>query len=796
MKPLHLSIEGLTSFVERTEVDFTRLQLFAITGPTGAGKSSLLDAMLLALFGRAPRIGTEKSQLISHGSDSLTVALEFAAQGQRYRVARTYRASGTSQAGLDRLVEGGDPVSLAGRMREVDAEIARILGLDYDAFIRSVLLPQGQFDAFLRGNPGDRRDILVGLLGMGLYKTMAEMANKRHAAHQTRLEATQQRLAEDFADATEEHHQEALAAAAAARQEHATLEARGTAIAACVARATALAAARSTETQAAEAVHTLTTQQTSAATEHQACVTLQATFAAREQELLADLRAAAADPERARHLAETIPLLRQFARLHAELPRLQQEATTARERVTRLQAERDRTQAALPQLDAVLAERRQDLTAAETALRQELQAHTAAHLRAHLTAGADCPVCLQPVRKLPTGAPPPTATAEQAVADARAELRTAERMREEADRARKAAQKELPEAERSAAGPAERAATAQRELQELHEQLAARDEAVADAAAATRRQRELEQEAARQQEQTRAHGRAQQALDLLRREHQGLQSRLGAAEKQLELLAARARELEDAARAARAAAADAAQHFQDAAAQAGSGAVTAGAEVKTAERLQKEHQTALRSAHERLVRSQHDAERIATAIERAARLRRQVADLERDTALLREFSLLLRGNRFQDYVLEEALRVLTADGSTRLQQLSQGRYSLQYDGNEFHVQDHWHGGRSRSVKTLSGGETFLASLALSLALAGHFAGMAGGDGAALECLFIDEGFGALDREALEQAVQALEELHGGRRLVGVVTHLEQLADSLPARLHVQTSNGRARVVAG
>ena len=87
--------------------------------------------------------------------------------------------------------------------------------------------------------------------------------------------------------------------------------------------------------------------------------------------------------------------------------------------------------------------------------------------------------------------------------------------------------------------------------------------------------------------------------------------------------------------------------------------------------------------------------------------------------------------------------MLTEAGTTRLRSLSQQHYSLRHDGNDFLVVDHWNADRERSVRTLSGGETFLASLALSLALAERIAALAGGEhgGAALECLFLDEGFG-------------------------------------------------------
>ena len=104
----------------------------------------------------------------------------------------------------------------------------------------------------------------------------------------------------------------------------------------------------------------------------------------------------------------------------------------------------------------------------------------------------------------------------------------------------------------------------------------------------------------------------------------------------------------------------------------------------------------------------------------------------------------------------------------------------------------------RSVKTLSGGETFLASLGLALALAESLASLSAEDrvGEALESLFLDEGFGSLDPETLGQVVQAIEALQGGERMVGVITHLPELAEQMPARISVGRSERGATLTIG
>jgi exonuclease SbcC len=145
----------------------------------------------------------------------------------------------------------------------------------------------------------------------------------------------------------------------------------------------------------------------------------------------------------------------------------------------------------------------------------------------------------------------------------------------------------------------------------------------------------------------------------------------------------------------------------------------------------------------------------------------------------------LHGNRFIGYVQREAMQLLAADASFRLDHFTNGRYELAADENEFVVIDRLNGDERRSVKTLSGGETFLASLALALSLSEHLPQLAGLGGAvSLQSLFLDEGFGALDAESLDLAVQGLEALSGGQRMIGVISHVSELAERLPDQIEV------------
>ena len=172
------------------------------------------------------------------------------------------------------------------------------------------------------------------------------------------------------------------------------------------------------------------------------------------------------------------------------------------------------------------------------------------------------------------------------------------------------------------------------------------------------------------------------------------------------------------------------------------------------------------------------------AIALAKTLRAQERALTARGQVAQELAYHLRADRLPAFIREEALRALAVEGSEQLSALSSGRYTLEVEKQEFHVIDHWNAGEPRSVKTLSGGETFLASLALALALARRIPELSAGRETRLESLFLDEGFGALDAETLEVAGRALEELRSEERLVGVITHVEELAERLPARVRV------------
>ncbi len=146
---------------------------------------------------------------------------------------------------------------------------------------------------------------------------------------------------------------------------------------------------------------------------------------------------------------------------------------------------------------------------------------------------------------------------------------------------------------------------------------------------------------------------------------------------------------------------------------------------------------------------------------------------------------------FQRYVLGAFLDDVLVAASQRLHVMTKGRYRLERTERRFggraaaglnlEVYDAWTGA-TRPVSTLSGGETFMAALSLALGLAEVVQAHAGG--IRLETVFVDEGFGSLDDESLDLAVDTLMSLHEGGRLVGIISHVSELRERVDARLEV------------
>ena len=163
--------------------------------------------------------------------------------------------------------------------------------------------------------------------------------------------------------------------------------------------------------------------------------------------------------------------------------------------------------------------------------------------------------------------------------------------------------------------------------------------------------------------------------------------------------------------------------------------------------------------------------------------------MQKTFAVSAELATDLKGDRFQEYLLEEAFKTLVASASVRLKAIS-NRYTLEWDDRGVLVVDHDNAGERRRAETLSGGETFMASLCLALQLSDEVLRTSGA--LQMDSLFIDEGFGTLDSDSLSEVTDAMEALRQeGDRMIGVISHRPELTDRLPGCIRVNKGTGES-----
>ena len=191
-----------------------------------------------------------------------------------------------------------------------------------------------------------------------------------------------------------------------------------------------------------------------------------------------------------------------------------------------------------------------------------------------------------------------------------------------------------------------------------------------------------------------------------------------------------------------------------------------------------------RTISQRAGLAEKEAKTIQSKLEKRVALEGEVQEHSKEQVLYSTLGKELKSDRIVQFLQAEALSVLAATAGEHLKELSDGRYRLVYEDDRFYVVDGWNGDEKRSVRTLSGGETFLASLGLALALSEQVQLLAVTERARLESLFLDEGFGSLDAETVDVVVSAINRLGSDGRLVGVITHVAEVAESMPVRIEV------------
>lgn len=913
MRPLKLTMSAFGPYAGQTTVDFDALGttgLYLITGDTGAGKTTIFDAIAYALYGEASGETRESSMLRSKYAEPETptfVELTFANGGKRYTVRRNPEYTRPKTRGAGTTVQKADAEltmpdgRIVTKTREVTAAVTEVIGVDRAQFSRIAMIAQGEFRRLLLAQTDERKAIFRQIFRTGKYlalqnrlKDDAAELEKTCGELVTALRSTAETIGCDDPDALPDAEDtDALLTAldaliesdAAARAqtgaEHGQAKAQHAQALTDLGKAQAIEQARA-ELNAAEAdlqqaqreqaaarsaLDTAEAEQPNMAQLLQDITRLQDALGQYEQldKQRAQARAArevlgekTAALERARTQAQAAEQTCKDARAQlAEQPKLAvaagqtaQEQKAAEQQCKAL-TELDRQRGRRTELQKKLADAQAEYTRAAEAA-QAAAAHYSALDRAYLdaqagilartlTPGQPCPVCGATEHPCPAAAPEQTPDAD-ARKRAKADSERAQRDSESCS-AKAAALRGQLTAVCEALETACAALTPPLDPKTLAETLPAlQEKAAQDARSCAGRLAKQEERLA--ELQALADGLSEQEAAL-----QQQRDAIQAGETDCAARAARCDELDAAAdsRAAELPHADSAaakaalrqaqaQHEtlrqaldtaqkQHAAAQAKcaqlSGKVTALREQADAAppadtaALQERRDTL--SARIDALQAQINALDARLQQNRAARARLDAQRQEYDAAHERwqwVHALAATANGTipgqEKITLEAFLQAAYFDrilgrANTRLLIMSGGQYELRrceragdnrsQTGLELEVVDHYNG-TARSVKTLSGGETFAASLSLALGLSDEVQATAGG--VQLEAMFVDEGFGSLDSEALQQALTALVGVSGGCRIVGIISHVAELKERIDRQIIVtkdRSGGSRVRVQA-
>lgn len=788
MRPVRLEMAGFGAFLEPTVIDFTGVDLFALVGPTGAGKSTVLDAIAFALYGSVARYDNPVlvAPAVAARRAEARVRLDFTVGEVAYTAVRVVKRTATGGASTrDARLERGDDV-LASDAKSVSQEVERLLGLSFDDFTRCVVLPQGAFSRFLHDKPRVRQEVLVGLLGLSVYNEVRTLAVGRHKAADQEAGILEGRLG-DLASATDEaiadaHQRVEILAVLASR----VAESEPILHSAADQKTRLLTTADEAEQRAIRlaivhppsGVAELTGALLQARSDRDSAAVDAENTAKQSSAARADLEAAGDRAEGQRGL-DALSLL----------DRLQQGRVKLAEAVESDTGKQNQT--AVSRVAA-----RDAATAASRHFEVVQQANRAHALAGDLAVGQPCPVCNQNVSVIPPSQTPKDfAEARAAVQQAAADLISADQAAAAAERAAATGEATLAAHDRQL-GEAAIAAwgTDRAQCLAIIAAATAAEGLATQALRAETESRQRDDAARRRFEQARESVEAGwQAFDRVRdtlagltpptparadlAADWGLLAAWAAAQAPAERLAA-----ERARRAATEADRQAAEHRQILADLLAAHGVVLG--------LSEAPSSAVAAA---TGRAEATASRLLSDRAQARELHQtcEAARLRAGTARL--LAVHLDAGHFEKWLLKEALDDLVEAATVTLRQLSGDAYSLTCDDKlDLSVIDHANADERRPVRTLSGGETFLASLSLALALADRIAALAPGQ-VALESLFLDEGFGTLDPDTLDTVASAIEQLGAQGRMVGLVTHVRDLADRVPTRFEVTKGPGGATI---
>ena len=873
MKPIQLVLSAFGPYVERTVIDFSALGeegLFLIAGDTGAGKTTIFDAISFALYGEASG-GKEKRKSKSFHSDYVSdqtetyVELTFRHRGETWWIRRNLEyqrpskkkkdgMETTTRQAADAQMRNEDTGEEILRMDDVNRRVRELLGLTQDQFTQTVMIAQGDFLKILTASSDDRKKLFRDLFHTNLYVDLQSRLQEKNRACADEQKALEQVIlsAEGKIDPEAEFAEREILLSYCGQIQHTD------ALCALLARLieqekAAQEQARAQKKEAADQIGALIAAVTEGERVNRDFADWEskkarlAALTAGQGEIDAQ-RAALAAARRAQQLETDEALMRRTLRdmdaqrtaLSDAQAALEQAKKALPEAETRMKEAESRG----GEIHALLAQAKQmedclpvlgeveRLKAALDTQKRELQrltadssraqaAYTAAQnsyylsqaglLARELKAGQPCTVCGSTAHPCPAQITPETVT-RQALEQAAQRRETAEKAQSDAATRLAANQAALDERE-------DRLRALKIGADETRQRLAARIDAAHQAAAD--RQREIDA--------------ARSAYQTLDKRKTAAQSAVDAAQKQLAALEKDLRAQTEAFEQKRAA-----HGFEDEASY--RLAKRTNADIERLDReirnYDEQKRTLAAQTHELEDKLSGRQRTDLTALQnrRAAALDRQAKAENAEKAMVRKLTLhesaereirqanaaiqkkrgkwqiiqelytccagIAAGNpraklTFEAYVQQYYFRFVVAAANKRLTRLTDGMFTLRVmreaanrvsqSGLDLEVLDR-STGQARDVSTLSGGESFLASLALALGLSDAVQSQSGQ--IRMDAMFIDEGFGSLDENALRSSIDVLLELADGKRLIGIISHVQELEERIDKQIVVtKTPNG-------
>ena len=851
MLPTRLELHNFLAYRQPDPIVFDGIHLACLTGANGAGKSSLLDAITWALWGKA-RVRSD-DDLIHQGQSEMFVQLDFLQGDSLYRVVRRRQKGKTARQGrslldlfiFDREMNQFRPLT-APSIRETDKLISDLLRLDYETFVHSAFLQQGRADAFTTKTPAQRKDILGEILGLNQWKTYEERAKEtlRQIDHDLSVidyrlgEIAQQEAEEPALARNLELAEAALADATALREE---AEARYNEVAGAQEQMNAAQA------RLAQAEHRIKQRQADlddieAELERYAAQIdhLQGVVENREsiQEGYAQLQAAReADQqlgEKLQAMSTIKDRLNEVAgRIQAARAELESQANVHRDRIATAQrtaADLDDIQADLADVQAevqhledeearrdslrdtinALNEEKAELRALNQTLYGEMQA-IKARIDDVQAAEAACPTCGQPLDEARKAA-----LLEELVAEGTD--------RGDQHRGNQARLTEITEIIAAHRAEIEAIEVELRKLQALRDRAAALNvslESARNAADTIRSEQaglaaveDLLESGAYAEELQAQRGAIQAEIDTLGYDsdtHSAVRETLSTYEdfdrrqRDLETALQQLPEIQTAlanatARRDRWLKVLDEERADVAAAQAEiEGLRELVDEARRRDEEVRQRRTAEKRAQESVIRAQQALAALENARRRKADLQTRQLELSAEKSVYEDLRAAFGKNGVPAMIIEAAIPELEESANHLLARMTDGRMHVRLDTQR----EKRTGGMAetldilisddlgtRSYETYSGGEAFRVDFAIRVALSQMLARRAG---AQLRTLFMDEGFGTQDEMGRQRLVEAITAVQDHFDLLLVITHVEELRDAFPVQIEVQKTADGSRI---